>query len=122
MGRKPLSPDEKERRKKARSVAYYEANKERLCQAAKDRYDPDRKRHYVQAHYDEVRECQRMCNIKRTHKENYTEILNSLQSVPDGLDFKEAVKRYMDCGVRLMKDDAYTLLRICEAISPRIDD
>ena len=63
-----------------------------------------------------------MCNIKRTHKENYTEILNSLQSVPDGLDFKEAVKRYMDCGVRLMKDDAYTLLRVCEAISPRIDD
>lgn len=119
MGRKPLSSDEKLKRKKARATAYYEANKERILQRTRETYDPEKKREYYNTHKDELKEIQKRCNIRRTHIQNYTEIQNALQSIPDGLDFKQVIKHYMDCGVRLMKDDVLTLLRICEDISTR---
>lgn len=119
MGRKPLSPAEKDRRIKARASAYYEGNKERILQRTRETYDPEKKKEYYEAHKDELKEIQKRCNIRRTHTQNYTEIQNALQLVPDGLDFKETIKQYMDCGVRLMKDDTLTLLRIFEDISTR---
>lgn len=117
MGRKPLSPAEKERRIKARRQAYYEAHREELLQKAKDKYDPEKKRQYHQAHSEEVKESQRRCNIKRTHAENYDIIKGGLKDLEDNpIALTDAIKKYLDCGVRLMKDDAHTLLRLFEAL------
>jgi hypothetical protein len=117
MGRKPLSPDEKARRIKARRQSYYEAHREELLQKAKEKYDPEKKRQYHQAHSEEVKASQRRCNIKRTHTENYELIKGGLKALEDNpITLTDAVKKYLDCGVRLMKDDALTLLRLFEAL------
>jgi hypothetical protein len=112
MGRKPLSPEEKQARKKARSHAYYEANKERILQKVKESYDPEKKREYYNAHIDEIKETQRVCNIRRNHTRNFTAIQNALQNVDDSVGFKDTIKLLMNSGERLMKDDTNVILRL----------
>jgi len=115
MGRKPLRPDEKVRRTKERQAKYYDKNRERLLHKARNTYDPEKKQAYYNAHFDEIKETQRMSNIKRSHTENYIQIK---EMIPEDceLSLKAAIDKYINCGVRLMKDDATTLLRLFEAI------